>query len=131
MATQMKPVAHLTLLLRGGPSHGPGPPRSSADAVATGLHLLRRWSAENALRFEHQDQDQDGEHHGLRPPLGESVGGAVVQALDDADQQSAEDGAVELADATHHGCSEGDQTELEAGVESRRADALDIKGAGG
>src|SRR5215210_8275135 len=106
IATQMKPVAHLTLLLLGGPSQGPRPPRSAAVAVATGLHLLRRRSAEYAFRLEHQDEDQDGEHHGLRPALTESVGGAVVQALDDADKQPAEDGPVQLADSTHHGCGE-------------------------
>src|SRR3954468_22913497 len=83
--------------------------RPAAATSFTGLsvvamsHLLDRRLAEQAFGFEHHHQDQDGEHGRVRPLLAEAVRRTVVDALDEADEQTTEDRSVEVADAAQDG----------------------------
>src|SRR5947209_20412132 len=62
--------------------------------------LLRRDVAEDAFGLEDHEHDEDREDDGLAPLLTEAH--AVVQVLDDADDEAPEDGAGEVADAAEH-----------------------------
>src|SRR4051794_22276871 len=98
-------------------------------AVVVISHLLRGSLAQQALRLEHHEQDEDGEDDGLVPLLAEAE--AVVEGLDQADQEAADDGAVEVADAAEHGRRERDEAELEAGVVAGVAARLEPEETGG
>src|SRR3954454_21482573 len=91
--------------LRGGRSG-----RASNGALSSLARLL----AEQALRLEDHDQDQDREHHRGGPHLPEM---GVGDRLDHADNESAHDGALEVADAAHDRGREGDEARGEALVE--------------
>ena len=66
---------------------------------------------------EDEDQDQDPEHDRAGPVgAGREPGEALVEGLDEADHERAEDGAGEVADPAEHGGGERDQPELEARV---------------
>ena len=73
--------------------------------------------ADESLRTEDHHDHQVGEHDGRRPLGADAV---VRQLLDDPDDQAAEHGAPEVADAAHDGRREGDQAGLEALVEADR-----------
>ena len=63
---------------------------------------------------EHEDQHEVAEHDRRRPLRADPV---VGDLLDDADDQAAEDGALEVADAAHDRRGERDQAGGEAGEE--------------
>src|SRR4029079_17708256 len=102
-------------------------PRSWSAAVSRSRDLatlatLRSPFAEEALGAEDEDDDQDPEHHRLRPVAARRVPAEpLVEGLDQPDQQGPEDGPREVADAAEHRSGEGDQPELEALVEADRA----------
>ena len=84
-------------------------------------HPLGRPLAEDPLGPEHEHRDQDPEHDragpvGARRDHGESL----VEGLDEADHERADDGAGEVADPAEHGSGERDQPELEPLVEADR-----------
>lgn len=95
------------------------------------LYLFHAGFAEQAGGAEEQDDDEDGEGDGVL------VGGplaAVHEGLDGAEEQAAEGGAGDVADAAEHGGDEG----LEAGHDAhQRVDrgiverVEDAAGAGG
>src|SRR6266540_2610083 len=116
---------------RGTAAPAPGTPRPTptrAGAAAGWRRWSARWRrrcssfprllAEQALRLEDHDQDEDREHHRGRPDLPE-VG--IGDRLDDADDQPADDRALEVADAAHDRRGEGDQAGGEALVVLDRA----------
>src|SRR5690349_6820201 len=73
---------------------------------------LARLFAQQALRLEHHDQDEVGEHHRCGPRA--AAHPVVRDLLDAADDEPAEHGPPEVADAAHHRGGEGDQARLEA-----------------
>src|SRR5262245_57781047 len=76
---------------------------------------FRRPFAEQALRPEHEDQDQDREHDRLRPVApGGMPGEALVVRLNEADADRAENRARQVPDSAEHRRREGDEPELEA-----------------
>src|SRR3712207_8092030 len=91
--------------------------------------LLRRGFAEDALRLEHHEGDEDAEDHRLPPRLTEAQG--VVDVLDDPDEEAAQNGTREVADAAEHRRGEGDETEPEAGVPPGDAVGLHVEHARG
>src|SRR3954453_11997321 len=78
--------------------------------------LLRRRLAEDAFGLEHHEHDEDREDHRLPPGLAETE--APVEVLDDPDEEAAEDGTGEVADAAEHRGGEGEEPEPETGVPS-------------
>src|SRR6478736_2565833 len=76
---------------------------------------FRRPLAQQALGSEHEDEDQDREDDRLRPFRARRMPGEpLVELLDQADQDRAQDRAGEVADSAEHGGGERDQPELEA-----------------
>ena len=94
------------------------PPRA-ASASSPRSSALRRAFAEEPFGPEDEDQDQDREHDRLGPVgAGRVPVEAFVERLDAADQDRAEHGAGQVADAAEHRGGERDQPELEALVEA-------------
>src|SRR3954469_19071080 len=107
--------------------------RAIEDRVRPGAavdmsHLLRRRLAEDALGLEHHEHDEDPEDHRLAPRRAGAE--RVVYVLDDADEETAEDGSVEVADPAEHGRGEGDESEPEARVPPGDAVGLHEEHAG-
>src|SRR5215471_6215805 len=97
----------------------------SDDAMS---HLLPEALPKQTGGAEHHEHDEDAEDHGLAPLLAQTH--AVVEALDQADQQSTEDSAGQVPDATEHGRREGDEAEGEAEVVGGGSDDLLVHQAG-
>src|SRR5688572_13584424 len=78
-------------------------------------HLLAQPRAEQTRRAEHQDQDQDGEDHGVGPARLDVL---IAHRAHHADDQPAEHGSRQRADAAEHrrreGVHAGAVTEVEA-----------------
>src|ERR671922_2677720 len=87
-------------------------------SVATSA-ALRGPLAEEALGAEDEDRDQDREDDRARPvaPRGPDRQ-PLVERLDEADEQRSEDGSGQVADAAEHRRGEGEEADLEAGVEA-------------
>src|SRR5918911_2214977 len=90
--------------------------------------LFRRDLAEDALGLEDHEHDEDREDDRLAPRLTEAH--AVVQVLDDPDDEAAEDGAGEVADPAEHGGGERDEAQAEAGVPPGEPVGLQVEDAG-
>src|SRR5947199_1486256 len=88
--------------------------RARLEVAVAMSDLLRRDLAEDALGLEDHDHDEDREDDGLAPLLAEPH--AVVQVLDDPDEEAAEDGARQVADPAEHRRGERDEAQAEAGV---------------
>jgi hypothetical protein len=85
---------------------------------------------EQALRAEHEDQDQDREDDRLRPVrTGRMPRETLVEVLDEADHESAERCAGEVADAAEHGGGEGEEPDLEAEIEACGREVHDVQEA--
>ncbi len=89
---------------------------------------LPRLLAQQALRPEHEDQHEVAEHDRRRPLRADPV---VGDLLDHADDQAAEDGALDVADAAHDGGGERDQAGGEAGEEPHVGLVQRVDEAGG
>src|ERR1700761_128739 len=72
---------------------------------------IPRLLAEQARRLEDHDQDQVAEHDRRRPLRADPV---VRDLLDAADDDAAQHGAAQVADAAHDGRGERDQAAREA-----------------
>ena len=82
-------------------------------------------------RAEDEDQDQDREHDRLGPVGARRVPvEPLVEGLDEPDQDGAEHGAGQVADAAEHGGRERDQPELEALVEAHGRHVERVEEAG-
>src|SRR5271169_1014156 len=102
--------------LRDSPSAPRAAHHALEIAVVTPLTsgAFRRSLAQQALRTEHEDQDENREHDRLRPVGSRRVPGQpFVEGLDEADAQRTEDRARQVADPAQHRCGERDQTERE------------------
>src|SRR5436309_8413931 len=93
----------------------------AARANRCTLAALRRSLAENSLRAKHQDRGQNREDERLGP-LGPGAvpGKPLVERLDQADQDGAQDRSREISDAAQDRRRKCEQAELEAGVEADR-----------
>src|SRR5665811_2372692 len=100
-------------LVRKRPAPALCPSASLVSRLPAMLGLLRHGGAEQAGRPERQDEDQDHERERVAVLRAQGKVGRT-QSLDDAQQQSAQEGAGDVADPTQHG---GDES-LEAGVEA-------------
>src|ERR1043166_9459210 len=90
--------------------------RARRPAAAT-LRPLRRALAQQALRAEDQDHDQDREHERLGPLAPRGVPErALVEGLDLPDDERPQNGAGQVADPAEDGGGERDQAEREPGV---------------
>src|SRR5689334_19297897 len=101
--------------------------RERPDTAVAMSDLLCRGLAEDALRLEHHEDDEDREDHRLSPGLAEPE--AVVEGLDDADEEAADHGAGEVPDTAEHRRREGEEPESEAGVPARDLDGLHVEDA--
>ena len=102
-----------------------------AQVAAARAHPSRASSPNRPCGLEDHDQDQDRR---TRSPGSTPGRDAVVgDRLDDADHEAADDRALEVADAAHHGGGERDQAGREALVELDRAvvDRVDQPGRAG
>src|SRR5205823_14982738 len=86
--------------------------------------------AEDARGPEDQDEDEDSKHHHLGPF---GVDKEVAECLDYPDEQAAQGGAADVADAAEDGAGEGEEAAAEALQEPGVAvvDAEDEAGGAG
>src|SRR5919202_5273532 len=76
-----------------------------------GLGAFGCFFTKYSSRFEDQDHDQQCEDHGFGPA---GVDDAVGNRRGHADEHAAQEGALDVADAAHHGGGEAVQTVAEA-----------------
>ena len=88
---------------------------------------IRQLLAEEAGGLEHQDRDQDPEDEGVRPVRREE---AVTERIDEAEDERAEHGALQVADPAEDGRRERVEAEPEAEVPDRRVVVEDLDDAG-
>src|SRR3954447_24069008 len=86
------------------------PPPASTLPVPAPSYLLRGAGAEQAVRPEQQDQDQDREDQGLAPLLADVL---AAERADEADHDPAEHGPGDVADPAEDRRGEGVHPVLE------------------
>src|SRR4029078_7091406 len=99
------------------PERGTSGRRRAPGLGGGALPTLRGALAEQALGPEDEDRDQDPEDDRAGPVTARRPQErTLVHSLDHPDDERAENGAVEVADAAEHSGRKGDQAELEARV---------------